>query len=218
MNRYLDGAHALSALESLRFYEDEGLPDDPNEVADLVVSELEESPPFVPPPEVKPYGGRVIQSALENVSDRAWTDFVLAMKIAEPSAVSSSNALGMFELKPRRLADLGLVKNVAAVTTRSPHESSRRMLWAGEWVSPMTQDKFLASPRAQYAVFAESMKRYVDAIDKGEIEVPVETEELTLSAGLAVLHRGGPHGLVSWSQGERFPLTVALVERTNELF
>ena len=51
-------------------------------------------------------------------------------------------------------------------------------------------------------------------------EIPgVADENITLSGALAILHRCGPNGLKSWSdESARFPMTVALFERTNGIF
>lgn len=157
---------------------------------------------------------RVVPSLIEGVSDQAWTEFVMAMRTAQPGAVSASNALGMFELKPRRLADLGLVRNVAL--TRSP---TNRMAWVGEFVAPLTQKKFLGSPEVQYRAFAESMRRYVDGLTDGTVPSESRPEDMTLSGALAILHRCGPNGLKSWAnEDKRFPDTIALYDKVNGIF
>lgn len=175
-------------------------PDEVVQMAEVAIAELKaaEQPRLVE-------RRRSLQSEIENVDDADWTDFVLAMKTQEPGAVSASNEMGMFGMKPRRLADLGLMRNLKGV--RSPTD---RMVWIGEWVPPFSEAKFLASPALQYQAFSESMRRYVAGI-----EVP---EEMSLSGALAILHRCGPNGLRSWSGGERFPSTVALFERANDIF
>lgn len=153
---------------------------------------------------------RLLKSELRGVSDVAWTEFVRVMKRSSPNAVSASHSLGMFEMKLRRLADLGLIKNVQTQRTS-------RTAWVGEWVAPMSEKAFLASPTAQYKVFQRSMEDYVERIRSGQIEMV--DPDMTLSGALAVLHRCGPSGLVSWQDEERrFPETVALYEAANGLF
>lgn len=170
-------------------------------------------PIWSPTPPARP---RLLKSELDGIADEAWTEFVRAMKVQDPSGISASNEIGMFGMKPRRLADLGLIHNLTGA--RSP---LGRMVWVGEWKKPLTQEKFLASPKAQYAAFNTSMRRYVAGIEDGSIAMPGDDmpEDLTLSGALAVLHRCGPSGLVTWDDVEdRFPATVALVERTNGIF
>lgn len=192
---YLRGVDALAGRTDVVFEEED------DELAE-VAAELEaaERPRLVAPVR------RVLRSELAGIEDDAWTDFVLAMKTQELGAVSASNELGMFGLRPRRLADLGLMRNLKGV--RSPTE---RMIWIGEWVPPLSEAKFLADPRLQYRAFCESMKRY--AAGMGAIP-----DGLSLSGALAVLHRCGPGGLETWSREERFPSTEALVEKTNGIF
>ena len=159
---------------------------------------------------------RVLKSEIPNVSDKAWTRFVLAMKTAEPGAVSASNDLGMFGIKVRRLADLGLVLDVRQV--RSP---VGRLAWIGDFVPPLTQRKFLSSASEQYAAFVASMRRYIEGLVDGTLPRPEggPAEGMTLSGALAVLHRCGPSGLRTWcDEDDRFPDTVALYERANGAF
>jgi len=155
---------------------------------------------------------RFLASEISGVPDEAWTGFTLAMKIQAPGAVSASNELGMFGIRLRRLADLGLVKNLRK--TRSP---TGHMVWLGDWVPPLTQKLFLDTPRYQYKAFAGSMRRYDRALRDGLMAH--RPEGLTLSGMLAVLHRCGPSGLESWARRDRrFPATVEVVERANGIF
>jgi len=171
-----------------------------------------------PPATVQPVARahRVLKSELEGVSDEAWTDFALALKTAQIGAVSASNAYGMFELKPRRLADLGLIRNV--FNTRGP---TNRMVWVGEWVPPMTQKKFLSSPTEQYKAMAKSMNDYVARLRSGSIPRPDggKPQGMSLSGALAILHRCGPSGLKTWNdEPNRFPETAALYQKANGIF
>lgn len=152
-----------------------------------------------------------IPSPLDGVSSEKWTAFVRAMLTAPLSAVSASNALGLFEMMPRRLGDLGLVTGLAR--TRSPR--SKRTIWTGRFVAPLTSDHFLKSPEVQYRVFEQSIVDYATRIADGEIE---KDAEMTLSGALAILHRCGPRGLQTWAKGERFPATVRAYERAAGIF
>ena len=158
----------------------------------------------------------ILQSEIPGISDEAWTEFSKAMKTAEVGSVSASNGHGMFEMKPRRLADLGLMKELSCL--RGP---MNRMVWKGEFVSPLTQKIFLKDPKVQYRAFSASMRKYVDGLRDNSIPRPDggRPEGLTLSGALAVLHRCGPSGLKTWNDEEnRFPDTVNLYQRANGIF
>jgi len=220
-NIYLIGVDALATHREFVFEQD-------NEEEDAIASavaevEAMENPGEVPPPpqsEIpslppEPLKERFLQSEIEGVSDEAWTNFVLSMKTALPNAVSASGAFGMFEMRPRRLADLGITKNVVPVN--SP---TRRMMWIGEWVPPLTEEKFLKSPKIQYETFVNSMKNYDAGMADGSIKAPEYwPEEMTWSGALAILHKCGPSGLVTWADEERrLPATLDLYYKTNGLF
>jgi hypothetical protein len=151
-----------------------------------------------------------LKSEIPGISDEEWAQFVRSMITAPVSAVSPSNALGMFEMKPRRLADLGLVGKLSR--TKAP---SGRTVWTAVFVSPMTSDKFLKSPRAQYKVFSLSMRNYAKRIANGEI---IKEPDMTLSGSLAILHKAGPNGLKTWKEGQRFPSTQAIHDRISGIF
>ena len=151
-----------------------------------------------------------LRSEISGVSDEHWSQFVRHMGNPELlSTVSESNALGMFQLMPRRLADLGIVTNVQRA--KSP---AGRTIWVAVFVPPMTCAAFLRSPQEQYRAFARSMRDYADRLQSGEVSRGM----LSLSGALAVLHRAGPRGLQTWTRGERFPATIAVHERVAGVF
>lgn len=151
-----------------------------------------------------------LKSELPGVSDECWTQFVRAMATQKPDEVSPSNGVGMFALTPRRLADLGLVKNL----TRKKAPSGR-MVYTAIFIAPLTSDKFLNSPQIQYRVLCASVKKYADQMDSGEIE---KDPDMSKAGALAILHRAGPNGLNTWENGERFPATQDAVDRVDGLF
>lgn len=153
---------------------------------------------------------KLLPSALPGVSDEAWTQFVAAMVTSTVAAVSASNALGMFELTPRRLADFGLVRKL--VRTRSP---AGRSIWVAVFTPPLTCDTFLRSPTLQYRTFCKSIRDYAHRLESGEIQ---PLEDVSLSGTLAILHKCGPSGLKTWGSSERFPSTVAAFERADGVF
>lgn len=158
-------------------------------------------------------------SEIAGVSDEAWSRFVEAMKTAPLGEVSSSNALGMFELTPRRLADLGVMSSRLR-RTKSP--ITKKTIWTGWFLkdgkidrTPASADAFLRSPWRQYDAFAASMRDYASRIASGAVAVP---DGVSLAGALAILHRAGPRGLENWSAGNRFKATEALYERARGAF
>ena len=207
MSLYLHGADVLAGVHVTS--------DETEAVAQAVLKEIEATTP--PPLPRTAELGRVLPSQIPGVSDEAWTEFALALKTAEQKAVSPSNAFGMFEMKPRRLEDLGLMTNVAPMNARKKGV----MAWSGEWVAPMTEKGFLASAVAQYDAFGASMRLYIDGLENGSVKQPEEglPTDMSVSGALAILHRCGPRGLVNWiDEDNRFPETVALYRAVNGTF
>lgn len=155
--------------------------------------------------------GAQLTSQLPDVPDDAWTQFVRAMIVAPLSSVSASNGLGLFDMTPRRLADLGIVRKLE----RSKSPTSGRTIWIAVFVRPLTCYQFLRSPTIQYGVFSSSNRDYAKKIANGEIEKSPET---SLSGALAILHRAGPKGLEGWKRGQRFPTTILGHDKVSGLF
>ena len=207
---YLIGVDALATRDdvSLDSYAEPEL-DEVRDVADRAVAEVEAADA-----EPRPVG-RVLESPIDGVSDAAWTEFALVMRVQDVGAMSASNEFGMFAMKPRRLADLGLMRDL-----RRGHSPVGRVVWLGDWVAPLSRDAFLSSPKVQYRAFVVSCRCYVEGLRDRTISTPGQWPGgLSLSGALAVLHKCGPSGLVSWGdEGGRFPGTAALVERANGIF
>lgn len=191
-------------------------------VAEVEADEREVLRPFEDAPKVAtpttPAGSppRVLKSEIRNVSDAAWTNFVLTMKTAQLGSISASNDFGMFEIKARRLVDLGSAKDLRRA--RSP---SNRLVWICEFVPPLTQREFLSSPSAQYDTFIKSTRAYIEGLRDGSVPKPDGgfPVGMSLSGALSILHRCGPSGLKGWNDpDDRFPNTAALFERTNGIF
>lgn len=162
-------------------------------------------------PDVEQEAPVVLPSPLANVSDEAWTTFVRVMATAPIDSVSSSNAVGMFEIMPRRLADLGIIKKLKRTT--SPEG---RTVYTGTFCAPLTSAKFLKSAPDQYRVFSSSMSDYTGKITDGTLK---KDPDMSLSGALAILHRAGPRGLEIWaSDAEKFSSTVAAYDRAKDLF
>lgn len=145
-----------------------------------------------------------IHSPLSGVPDAAWTRLVCTLETAPLRHISESNGLGCYEMRPRRLGDLGLMTDLHIA------RRGKRQIWEGTFVPPLTQIAFLANPILQYSALAESIARY----DVNLNDLP---EGVSRSGALAILHRAGPSGLTSWMR-TRIPSTERLFERTNEIF
>jgi hypothetical protein len=156
------------------------------------------------------HNDRVLPSELPGVSNEQWTDFVLMMKVGSLNTISSSNGLGMFDIRYKRLADMGLVTNLRyrqdVITRRSVQEA--------DWVAPLTRDKFLKSAGVQLKVFSESCKDYFNWLKCEQVKLP---EGATFSGALAILHRGGKSALAKWDQ-QQFESTLELYRRVNGVF
>ncbi len=197
MNKILQGLSIIDAARKPVKTDVIGFAPAENEVEEITVT-----PVAAVTPALRPFrpDGRVLKSELPGVSNEAWTQFVFAMKIAQLGAVSASNGLGMFDVRYKRLAELGLVTDVGykrdAVTNRSVQVAT--------WVPPLTREKFLASANAQYKVFVASMNDYFTALFNGKIDAPKDPA-MTVSGALAILHKGGRGALAKWSDvNERF--------------
>ena len=81
----------------------------------------------------------------------------------------------------------------------------------GEFVSPMTEARFLTSPLVQYNALSESLRRYDAALPE---KLP---EGVTRSGALALLHHLGAEALEKWA-ATRNRSTIDLFERANGLF
>lgn len=151
----------------------------------------------------------ILESPIAGVEASAWTAFVRVMRTSPTTAVSPSNALGAFEMTPRRLVDLGILSD-ALERTRS--KKSNRVIWAtGRGPERNRAEVFLKSMTAQYRAFSASMVDYASKISSGAVKLP---QNCSLSGALAILHRAGVGGL----SGARFPATQAAFERTNGIF
>lgn len=206
---YLDGINATLAIDDRDV---EAFFDDELQLVERVLEEGDQQTPTTT---------QLLKSELASVSDERWTQFVFAMKTAAIDSVSGSCALGAWEMRPKRLADLGLMTNLKYGRT-----SLHRLACDGDFVgdvdpkkSSLTKKMFLEHQGVQYRVFATSMRRYIDGLTDGTIPQGDIVDGMTMSGALAILHRCGPSGLKKWSnESARFSDTVDLYNRVNGLF
>ena len=165
-------------------------------------------------------GAAFLRAPLSGVPNEAWSQFVHALAIADeicdpqspdyqrpraPDARTPSGGLGCFDLRPPRLADLGLMRGVRVDNTTGC------CVWVGEFILPMTQARFFQNPLVQYNALCESLRRYDRQV------AAALPEDMTRSGMLALHHRLGPRAFVKWAEHQE-PATMALFHRANGLF
>jgi len=129
-------------------------------------------------------------SPLEGVSSDAWSHFVAALEVQAVDAVSDSGGLGSYDIRPRRLVELGY-----AVGLDSKRTPAGRQIRVCNFVLPWTQKRFLEEPVAQYVALSKSISLYHRAIVSGELKVP---EGVSVAGALVILQRGGTGALKAW--------------------
>lgn len=156
------------------------------------------------------------KSPLPGVPALAWEKFVTTMIVLPKSSVTPRGRLGYFGMDARRLADVGFM--------RDAHKESvcgESGVWVGDWVTPLTRDKFLANSPAQYEAFTRSMRGLAPKV-RGLVGSDVDGKRATLSGLLAVGHLAGDAGVASWVKDpkvrQKFTSTTANFHRSNDIF
>jgi len=142
-------------------------------------------------------------SPLEGVSPTVWREWVAAHAIQPGGEVSRGGGLGAYNLRPRRLVEIGRAINFRRIDGKQ----------FCDFVKPWTQARFLADPIAQFAVLVKSTRLYYDALRDGTIKRP---SDVSIAGALSLLHCGGRGAIEGWP--ELFEETKALYEATKELF
>lgn len=145
------------------------------------------------------------KSPLSGVSDVAWDAFALALSVRGVSATAASGGVGSFELRPRRLGELGILTNM--------HRDERGK-WVGDYVLPDTEALIRCRPARQLEIFSLSMVAYDADLTSGLLARP---DGASRSGCLAILHCGGTGALERWPEGA-FKTTRAIFDRVNGLF
>lgn len=164
-------------------------------------------------------GEHLPSSPWPDVTGAQWARFVRALEVQEPGQVTARGGLGAFLYDPRRLESLGLMTNLRAV-------QGVRM---GDFLPPLSREKFLDSRAVQVAVLARDLRRMraeVEQAHGGQIGTAHEGRPATLSGLLALAHTAGPLRAVgSWlasADGEgdkaRYPNTTAAYLRATGIF
>ena len=145
----------------------------------------------------------LFRSPLEGVHDATWDRFVRAMSTQMIRDISKGGGIGSFDLRPRRLGELGVLSNMR-------RDENRR--WVGDFVAPYTRETFLQNAILQYKVFSLSMKKYDEELVK--MNIP---DGASHSGCLAILHCGGHGALEQWPD-KAFKNTRTVFDRTNNIF
>ena len=148
------------------------------------------------------------ESPLEGVTRDAWQRFVAALEVQGVGDVSESGGLGAYDIRPRRLVELGY-----AVDLRSIRTVAGRQVYECDFALPWTKTRFLSDSVAQYTVLAKSIRLYYDAVRRGELSKP---ENCSMAGTLAILHRGGRGALKGWP--DLFEDTRALYQAARGAF
>ena len=148
------------------------------------------------------------ESPLEGVSNESWARFVAALEVQPIGAVSESGGLGSYDIRPRRLIELGY-----ALALRSKRNEKGRQIYICDFILPWTQKRFLAEPVAQYVALSKSISLYHRALMSGELKKP---EDASMAGALAVLHVGGRGALSGWPK--LFDHTRTIYENARRSF
>lgn len=149
-----------------------------------------------------------LRSPLRGVGDGAWTRLVRALDVQPARAISESGGFGSYDLRPRRLVELGRAKNLHSVRT-----PSGRQVYKCDLVLPLTQTRLLMDPLVQLEILTQSLSRYHAQLMSDELVLP---KDASLAGVLAILHRSGRGALTGWPK--LFPQTRALYEAAQGAF
>jgi hypothetical protein len=132
----------------------------------------------------------VLPSPLDGVSDLNWASFVRALEVQPVKTVSESGGLGAYDMRPRRLVEIGYGCNLHTART-----DAGRQVYECDFREPWSREKFLSDIMAQYRVLSHSMALYRKELASGVIAQP---EGVSLAGALAILHVGGKGALRAW--------------------
>lgn len=152
------------------------------------------------------------RAPINGVPFHAWEKFVSVMVLAPKTHVSPRNRLGTFQMDPKRLKDIGAIKEV---------KKNELGAWEGKWSSGLTQSDFLGSLPLQYATFVRSVRAMAPKVS-GLVGSEVDGKKASLSGLLGVGHIAGEVGVFGWvssaDERRRFGRTTEMFDKTNGIF
>lgn len=146
------------------------------------------------------------RSPLIGVSDEQWTALVRALDVQPQNAVSESGGLGSYDIRPRRLVELGIATDLTPfrvagaeggeLVEAEPGKGRQIYVCAFNSMTkvlgaPLSYKRFFSSPRLQLWILGESMRVYHEQ----KIARP---NGVSAAGALAILHVGGRGALKSW--------------------
>jgi hypothetical protein len=175
------------------------------------------------------------ESPLRGVTREAWRSFYAGLQVQPHNTISESGGLGIFDIRPRRLVELGYATGLHSMRRPTQHAwlsgvcsrcrstrtaqtdvetcSNGRQIQICEFILPWTQARFLSNAYAQYAALAQSMRLYYDALRDGKL---VKPKDASMAGSLVVLHRGGRGALEAWPK--LFSGTKTLFNKVQKAF
>jgi len=155
---------------------------------------------------------------IPNVNDDAWAVFVECMAERQCARiVNDGGFVGLFLFSMARLGALGVVTNLR----RQPRDDGGSA-WVGDFVPPLTLEKFLDDHLLQYRAFKRSCAEYYRQLEPLVVPAIIDGTEVSLSGLLAVAHRAGVKGLGKWlmSAEDRVahPFTTETYLKCNGVF
>jgi hypothetical protein len=131
--------------------------------------------------------------------------------------VSITGHYGVFHFSATRLRDLGIMTDVHKASSEGG-----KSIWVGTFIPPMTTEIFVNTMDIQLKALERSMFLYLAKVPKGVIGREIEGRKATLSGLLAVAHRAGGKGLLSWlsdpKDRTRYPNTSKAYAAANGIF
>lgn len=156
------------------------------------------------------------RSPLPGVPALAWARFVRVMAVSPRDYRSPRGRLGTFGLDARRLADVSFM-----TSPRKVRVGGEDGVWAGEWVSPLDEEKFLGSEEVQHEAFARSARRLAAKVAP-LVGKTVDGKRSSLSGLIAVGHLAGEGGVAGWvadpAVRKKFTATTQSFTRANGIF
>lgn len=143
-------------------------------------------------------------SPLAGVSAQQWYDLVCVLDVQGIQAVSASGGFGSYDLRPRRLVELGYMINLKSTRLNN------RWIYTGTFVASLTKSKLLTDPVLQYTILTRSLVEYDRELDRSKI---------TRAGALIILHRGGKGALTEYcNTGKLFSETQKLFDKGKDIF